>query len=86
VSALVSLINDHRLGQGKPALGFLNPLLYKLFATQPAVFRDITVGTNRCTVDGICCPYGYDAAKGYDAVVSIRVINFVLKLYANNTL
>lgn len=29
---------------------------------------DITLGDNRCT-EGYCCPFGYGATKGWDAVV-----------------
>jgi tripeptidyl-peptidase-1 len=80
VAAFVSLLNAYRFKQDKPALGFLNPLLYKLAASNPTIFNDITVGSNRCTVDGVCCPYGYDSTKGWDAVVSphSKIIQWVI--------
>lgn len=41
VAAIVALLNDARLREGKPALGFLNPLIY-LHASKG--FTDITSG------------------------------------------
>ena len=41
-AAIVSLLNEHQLQQGKKPLGFLNPFIY---ANQDA-FTDITKGTN----------------------------------------
>jgi tripeptidyl-peptidase-1 len=76
VAAFVSLLNAYRFKQDKPALGFLNPLLYKLAVSNPTIFNDITVGSNRCTVDGVCCPYGYDSTKGWDAVTGFGSIHF----------
>lgn len=56
-----ALINEARLNQGKPALPFLNPLIYPLMGT--AAFRDITQGTNGA----------YDAGPGYDMLTGIGV-------------
>lgn len=39
-AGIFSLLNDMRLAQNKPPLGFLNPLLYK----NPQAFRDIDEG------------------------------------------
>jgi tripeptidyl-peptidase-1 len=48
-AGLVALLNDARLSAGKPALGWLNPLLYK----HPEAFTDITKGsTPGCASDG----------------------------------
>jgi tripeptidyl-peptidase-1 len=43
VASIVSLLNDARLSQNKPPLGFLNPLLYSKLSSG---FNDITVGSN----------------------------------------
>ena len=53
-----ALINEARQNGGKPALGFLNPSLYKLIGT-PA-FRDITSGNN----GAFHCGAGYDQVTG----------------------
>lgn len=41
VASIIALLNDARLREGKPALGFLNPLIYQ-YAYQG--FTDITEG------------------------------------------
>jgi kumamolisin len=56
-----ALINEARLTAGKPALPFLNPLLYKLQGAP--CFRDITSGSNGA----------YEAVKGYDMVTGLGV-------------
>ncbi|KAJ6561529.1 tripeptidyl peptidase A [Mycena vulgaris] len=43
VAGLVALLNDARLAAGRPALGFLNPLLYKRGS---GAFNDVVVGSN----------------------------------------
>jgi kumamolisin len=58
-----ALLNEARLNAKKPALPFLNPLLYPLLGT--AAFRDITNGSNG----------GFKAKKGYDMVAGIGVPN-----------
>ncbi|KAK6966626.1 family S53 protease-like protein [Favolaschia claudopus] len=62
-AAMISLINDQRLAEGKPALGFLNPFLY----ANPNVFNDITIGSN----PGMRCPDSspsFTAVPGWDPV------------------
>merc|ERR1711953_1357801 len=56
---------------GKP-LGFLNPLLYKMYGEQPDAFTDVTVGDNKCTESGCfsSCK-GYECAKGWDPVTGL---------------
>ncbi len=58
-----ALINEARLKARKPALPFLNTLLYPLMGT--ACFRDIQKGTNGA----------YKAGRGYDMVTGIGVPN-----------
>ncbi|KHN94998.1 family S53 protease-like protein [Metarhizium album ARSEF 1941] len=67
-AALVSLINDQRIGQGKAPLGFLNPLLY---SSGRSALRDITDGNNRgCGTDG------FPAAQGWDPVTGLGTLDF----------
>jgi len=56
-----ALINEARKNKGKPALPFLNPLLYPLMGTNS--FRDVTKGTNG----------EFKAGSGYDLVTGIGV-------------
>ncbi|CAF1085679.1 unnamed protein product [Didymodactylos carnosus] len=74
-AGLFSLINDQRLKLGMKPLGFVNPLLYQLAETNPEVFYDIVKGENNCNSAGVCCPYGFEAQKGYDPVSGIGSIN-----------
>jgi tripeptidyl-peptidase-1 len=68
-AGVISLVNDHRLANGKKALGFLNPLIYK----SPAGFNDITTGAGGgCRkggkeVQGVLCDK--PAARGASAYV-----------------
>jgi subtilase family serine protease len=58
-AGILTLINQYRLSQGKPQVGFVNPILYKHAATR-ATFRDITLkGWGGCDPGD-----GYDLATG----------------------
>ena len=68
IAGIVGLINSARLKNGKPVVGFLNPLLYTAWnVTKGAAFNDITEGSNACTEEGCWCKTGFNAAKGWDA-------------------
>jgi kumamolisin len=69
-AALCARINDARSKEGKPLLGFLNPLLYPL--AQTAAFLDVTTGSNGA----------YDAAVGYDMVTGLGTPNVAALLEA----
>jgi tripeptidyl-peptidase-1 len=69
-AAVISLLNDVRLDAGKAPLGFVNPLLYTVYAKQPTAFHDITTGNNLCT-ESCCSQVGYYATKGWDAVTGL---------------
>jgi kumamolisin len=58
-----ALINEARANANKPALTFLNPLIYPLMGTSS--FREITSGSNGA----------YQAGPGYDMVTGIGVPN-----------
>jgi tripeptidyl-peptidase-1 len=74
-AGIVSLLNDYRIGSGKTALGFLNPLLYQMAADKPTAFNDVTEGDNRCS-SGVCCQYGFAATAGWDAVSGLGTPHF----------
>lgn len=62
-SSIVALLNDARFAAGKPALGFLNPLVYKLNGQG---FTDITSGAaTGCDTDGFPALKGWDPATGF---------------------
>ncbi|KAJ6784771.1 hypothetical protein PWT90_05731 [Aphanocladium album] len=63
IAGLVALLNDYRKTQGKPALGFINPLLYS--GKVDAALRDVTIGANKgCDSPGLPAKKGWDAASG----------------------
>jgi len=70
-AGIVSLLNDIRLNNKKPTLGFLNPWLYSIQAKN--AFFDVTVGNNR---HGCCGLTGFKAAPGWDPVTGLGTPNF----------
>jgi tripeptidyl-peptidase-1 len=74
-ASLISLANSIRFSNGKPKLGFLNPLLYSSVLADS--FRDITVGNNRCCLSSQwCCESGFDTAVGWDPVTGLGSLDF----------
>jgi tripeptidyl-peptidase-1 len=61
---IISLVNDHRLANGKKQLGFLNPLFYK----SPSAFNDIDTGAGGGCHSGLKSAKGFPAVKGWDPV------------------
>ena len=72
-ASIVTLLNDYQVSKGKPKLGFVNPVLYKM----RGAFKDITMGNNWCT-ESQCCnsSFGYEAAVGWDPVTGLGSPNF----------
>jgi kumamolisin len=65
-----ALINEARASAGKPALPFLNPLIYPLLGTN--AFRDIVQGSNGA----------FTAGPGYDMVTGLGVPNVAALIQA----
>ncbi|KAN0134254.1 Peptidase S8/S53 domain containing protein [Lactarius tabidus] len=62
-AALVALLNDARIAAGKSALGFLNPLIYKLNGNG---FNDVTSGNAPgCGTPGFNATVGWDPVTGF---------------------
>jgi tripeptidyl-peptidase-1 len=71
MAAIISLVNDALIADGKPALGFLNPWLYSEGFKS---FTDITVGSNKgCNTSGFPAAVGWDAASGFGTPVRLCV-------------
>jgi len=76
-SAIVTLLNDIRLNNGSPTLGFLNPWLYQTAAANPTAFFDVTVGNN--VVAGCCgSAGGFDCTPGWDPATGVGTPNFAV--------
>jgi subtilase family serine protease len=84
-AAVVALLNSYRLTNGKPPLGFVVPLLYQAYASDPTIFNDITTGDNKCT-ESCCAKVGYEATKGWDPVTGLGTPNFAKLLAFVKTL
>ncbi|KAH8118643.1 tripeptidyl peptidase A [Phellopilus nigrolimitatus] len=67
-AGFVSLLNDVRLSNGMPPLGFLNPFIY---STGQTGFNDITVGNNPG-----CGTPGFNTSKGWDPVTGFGTPDF----------
>nr|XP_061824334.1 tripeptidyl-peptidase 1-like [Nerophis lumbriciformis]XP_061824335.1 tripeptidyl-peptidase 1-like [Nerophis lumbriciformis] len=73
VGGMFSLINDKRLMQGLPVLGFLNPRLYKLKGQ--ALF-DVTEGCHLSCLDEQVQGQGFCAAPSWDPVTGWGTPNY----------
>jgi len=67
VAGVFAKLNGLRLSKGKPALGFLNPFIYK----NPSGFQDVTSGVNNAGTS-----YGFSAIKGWDAATGFGTPDF----------
>jgi hypothetical protein len=86
MTAIVALLNQNQLGQEKPQLGFLNPMLYSIHEFEPGAFIDVVHGNNRCSrTPKKCCHIGFDAAKGWDPVSGLGTphVGTLLRSIAN---
>ncbi|KAH8987026.1 subtilisin-like protein [Lactarius akahatsu] len=67
-AGIISLLNDYRISNGRPPLGFLNGLLY---GTCLEGLNDITSGSNPgCNTDG------FSAIPGWDPVTGLGSLDF----------
>jgi tripeptidyl-peptidase-1 len=75
-SGVMSVLNSHQIKlTGKP-LGFVSPLLYKMWGESPTTFNDVVLGNNICTENGCAGCLGFHAAKGWDPVTGLGTPNF----------
>ena len=83
MAAFVSLVNAQRKSKGMSAMGYINPFLYKYYAS---FTNDITSGDNKCAALSYiftsyypyiqyvhtCCEEGFYATRGWDPVTHDR--------------
>lgn len=84
-ASLVALLNNHQVENGKPKLGFINPVLYRMAMDNPEIFKDIDEGNNWSTEQTTCperadggSDFGYKATKGFDPVYGLGAPNIGL--------
>ncbi len=77
-SGLIASLNGWRVANGKPVLGWLNPLLYALYDKDPTTFNDVLTGDNSCTESACPCPAktGFGATAGWDAATGLGTPNY----------
>lgn len=78
MAGFITLVNAARFAVGKPALGFVNPLLYDS-ASYPKFVNDVTSGKNQCysgSSNVLCCSQGFDATTGWDPATGLGSVNF----------
>lgn len=85
MASMIALVNNELLNAGKKPLGFVNPLIYSLAASNPSVFTDVTEGNNKCGAGSsqqkpVCCTNGFSAVAGWDPLTGLGTINFQLFL------
>ncbi|KAG9083035.1 hypothetical protein FRC06_004718 [Ceratobasidium sp. 370] len=68
-AAVIALLNDYRISQGKPSLGWLNPWLY---TKAVGALNDIKSGNNPG-----CGTRGFTARVGWDPVTGLGTPDFV---------
>ncbi|KFY43936.1 hypothetical protein V494_01757 [Pseudogymnoascus sp. VKM F-4513 (FW-928)] len=64
-AAIIALVNDALISEGKPVLGFLNPWIWGMEG-RGGGFVDVTLGSSRgCNGTGFPATKGWDAASGW---------------------
>merc|ERR1711862_806571 len=76
-AGLIALHGDYELKNGRPTLGFINPLIYQSYSSNPGTFNDIVNGGNRCT-ESACCESGlgtpnFDVLYNYTSGLSQKL-------------
>ncbi|KAH9053813.1 peptidase S8/S53 domain-containing protein [Lactarius vividus] len=74
VAGIISLLNDYRISQGRPPLGFLNPWLYGGGLNG---LNDIVSGSNPG-----CSTNGFSAIVGWDPVTGLGTPDFLRLMHA----
>ncbi|KAH8990641.1 subtilisin-like protein [Lactarius hatsudake] len=75
VSGIISLLNDYRISQGKPPLGFLNIWLY---GGGRNGLNDIVSGSNPgCNTDGFSAVVGWDPVTGLGTPDFLRLMHIL---------
>ncbi|KAH9176752.1 subtilisin-like protein [Lactarius sanguifluus] len=67
-AGIISLLNDYRISNGRPPLGFLNPFLYGIGLEG---LNDITSGSNPG-----CKTKGFSAVPGWDPITGLGSLDF----------
>ncbi|KAK1624258.1 tripeptidyl-peptidase sed4 [Colletotrichum phormii] len=80
VAAMIALANDKWMREGKPALGFLNPLLYS--DKVRSAINDVTSGSSGSCSYGSQVESGWCATAGWDPATGLGTLDFAKFLQA----
>ncbi|KXH38557.1 tripeptidyl-peptidase sed4 [Colletotrichum simmondsii] len=80
VAAMIALANDKRMREGKPALGFLNPLLYS--DKVRSAINDVKSGSSGSCSYGTKVESGWSATAGWDPATGLGTLDFAKFLQA----
>ncbi|KAJ6454753.1 family S53 protease [Mycena vitilis] len=76
-ASIVALLTNKRIVEGKPGLGFLNPLIY----ANPDAFTDFTTGNNPgCNTPGFNATSGWDPVGGLGSPLYTKLEEIVNQL------
>ncbi|KAH6612858.1 tripeptidyl-peptidase-like protein [Chaetomium sp. MPI-SDFR-AT-0129] len=76
MAAMVALVNDARMREGRGSLGWLNPRLYELAGKGELGLRDVVEGESAgCRFPGqVALSEGWKAGEGFDLVTGLGVL------------
>ena len=80
-AGVITHLNQRRLENNLPTMGFINPWFYAQSRQHPGIFTDITVGRNNC-YEGYkgegyaCCEEGFEAIVGWDPLGGLGTPKF----------
>ncbi len=82
-AGIVALLNQYQVSKGfqkQPGLGNINPQLYRLAQSAPAVFHDVVSGSNivpcsQGSPDCVTGSFGYSAGPGYDLATGLGSVD-----------
>jgi len=75
-AGIIANLNAFQKSRNRPILGYVNPLLYKIYREDKTTFNDITTGYSGCT-ESRCCSkdFGFHASEGWDAISGLGTPN-----------
>ncbi|CAH6420865.1 Hypothetical protein KVN_LOCUS61 [uncultured virus] len=75
-AGIITQLNSHQKSNNKTTLGFINPLLYKIYLSDANNFNDINIGNSTCTKRKCCgSNFGFIAKNGWDPVSGLGTPN-----------
>ena len=79
-ATMITFMNEIALGMGRPQLGFINPLIYKMHANCAQCFNDIISGTSD---DGTKATKGWDELTGIGSPNVVEMKNWLNGFFKN---